>query len=638
MITDSLIIEIFINKTTGKVSPVKCRDEWLNKHKDIKEYLDNRYPKNEFISYSSTIKRIRDGIEILPLCPVCKRPNKYFQIKNYCSLNCSHKDTERAKETGQKASITKKNKIKENPNIYTENFKLGAQKGNATKEKRSQEDPNYWKNIKDKEKTTRAQKIEEDPLYYKKIAEKGYNTLLQKELENPGYIKAKTEKMKITLQEHMQENPEKYKAAYTKGVEKGLHTKSLQGTNSKPEEYFYNELLKIFKKEDIFRNYNKDSRYPFNCDFYIKSKDLFIELNLFWTHGEHWFNKNNPKDIKLLTKLKEKETSSTFIQSAIDIWTNKDVIKRETAKNNNLNYVTIWTVPEIDLYISLNCPNGKDWEKEISWIKEFNMNLDSLIDWPKLNESFAICNKIAKKANWKEFYKRELKLWEDNNNHLQTNLLANRLKHKNKNPSQINSLELMQGLNISGKIRAYSSFDNTGFVKLLDKYNIQSVYDFCSGWGERLVTCAAKNIIYLGIDINNEVVKGQKQIIEYYNLTKQIILNNASENYIPDKNYDLVFTCPPYLNYEVYTDKGAENLKGQDFFNWWKQSIINASKCNPKYFAYQINQKNKESLNKVLEELGWHKIDQINLREKKNHFHKKDIIDYESIEIFEKLR
>lgn len=48
---------------------------------------------------------------------------------------------------------------------------------------------------------------------------------------------------------------------------------------SKPEEYFYNYLLHKYSKEDIVRQY-RDERYPFACDFYIKSQDLFIELNL----------------------------------------------------------------------------------------------------------------------------------------------------------------------------------------------------------------------------------------------------------------------------------------------------------------------------------------------------------------------
>ena len=59
----------------------------------------------------------------------------------------------------------------------------------------------------------------------------------------------------------------------------GTKTKNNLFNTSQPEEMFYNELCKIFDKKDIYRQY-KEIRYPFDCDFYIKSLDLFIELNL----------------------------------------------------------------------------------------------------------------------------------------------------------------------------------------------------------------------------------------------------------------------------------------------------------------------------------------------------------------------
>lgn len=48
---------------------------------------------------------------------------------------------------------------------------------------------------------------------------------------------------------------------------------------SKPEEEYYKMLCDKYGEQDVERNYNKDSRYPFLCDFYIKSLDLFIECN-----------------------------------------------------------------------------------------------------------------------------------------------------------------------------------------------------------------------------------------------------------------------------------------------------------------------------------------------------------------------
>jgi len=85
---------------------------------------------------------------------------------------------------------------------------------------------------------------------------------------------------------------EHYKEARPKGyhyddatriekLRKERDTKLKNGTSSssKPENQLYNILCGFFSAEDVERDYNKDDRYPFKCDFYIRSEDLFIELN-----------------------------------------------------------------------------------------------------------------------------------------------------------------------------------------------------------------------------------------------------------------------------------------------------------------------------------------------------------------------
>ena len=63
-------------------------------------------------------------------------------------------------------------------------------------------------------------------------------------------------------------------------------TRKLNGTfkTSKQEDKVYEILCEKFTKDDIVRQY-KSNKYPFSCDFYIKSLDLYIECNFSWTHG-----------------------------------------------------------------------------------------------------------------------------------------------------------------------------------------------------------------------------------------------------------------------------------------------------------------------------------------------------------------
>lgn len=50
---------------------------------------------------------------------------------------------------------------------------------------------------------------------------------------------------------------------------------------SKPEDELYEKLKEIYGNDNVLRNYRDKQRYPFNCDFYIKSSDMFIECNYF---------------------------------------------------------------------------------------------------------------------------------------------------------------------------------------------------------------------------------------------------------------------------------------------------------------------------------------------------------------------
>ena len=111
---------------------------------------------------------------------------------------------------------------------------------------------------------------------------------------------------------------------------------------SKAEQKVYLELVERYGESDVICQYSKDERYPFNCDFYVKSKDLFIEVNSFWHHGPHRFDENNEKDIELLKQWEEKAKSSQQYKNAINTWTIRDKNKIETAKKNNLNYITIY--------------------------------------------------------------------------------------------------------------------------------------------------------------------------------------------------------------------------------------------------------------------------------------------------------
>lgn len=114
---------------------------------------------------------------------------------------------------------------------------------------------------------------------------------------------------------------------------------------SKYEEYLYVELLKSFGIEDVYRQY-QDARYPFRCDFYIKSLDLFIEVNLHWTHYKHPFNSACAEDLTQLEVFRMKNTKG--YNKLIEVWSVRDPKKRDVAKQSKINYRVLYTEQDID--------------------------------------------------------------------------------------------------------------------------------------------------------------------------------------------------------------------------------------------------------------------------------------------------
>ena len=134
-------------------------------------------------------------------------------------------------------------------------------------------------------------------------------------------------------------------------IYRGWETKKKKkNTNtSRIEKEFYCYLIGKYGKDDIETNYNKDKRYPYFCDFYIKSLDLFIEIQGHQGHGPHPFDEKNEIDLLLLNKWISKiSPEHPQYELYIKNWTVRDTAKRNTAIKNNINFLEIFTIKSID--------------------------------------------------------------------------------------------------------------------------------------------------------------------------------------------------------------------------------------------------------------------------------------------------
>ena len=394
--------------------------------------------------------------------------------------------------------------------------------------------------------------------------------------------------------------------------------------------------------DDFESQYNNDSRYPYLCGFCDKDRDLFIEVNASWTHGYHWYDAEN--DIDTCKKWKAKSKKSDYYAKALEVFTKRDVEKRECARVNSLNYVTLWDSDgmDADLWFAMGMPLGKDWEHEYSWLPYHYISEE--VDVSKMRLSWRSLSAIVKDAQRKVFYKRELELWNKNPlrngkwGTVQAFLYANRYKYLNKLPHELTDRMLLRAFRISGLHMGYTSFNSSLMRQVIEKYNAKSVYDPCAGWGERMMTCGKLGVSYEGCDINSELFEGYKKLYELIDGFKPVLHNNDSANQLVIGDADAIITCPPYKDIEVYSENGAENLGDEDFAAWWSDVVKNCSFSNAKVFAVQTNQACRKVFEDALEEHGWELKEELVFdNNQKSHFHRSngnDKHEYESMLVF----
>lgn len=336
--------------------------------------------------------RLKNNLKKRPVCIICGKPVKYTSghYAKFCSKECQYSDL------GKK--ITKEIKIKSNLEKYgvehTSQLKEVTDK--RTKSRADHVDkiqqhvreslykkygaydvmhiPHILQKIKDtnlkkfgvefplqqlkKENCEIYQKISQtcinkfgvdSLLKNKEVREKIKQTNIQKYgVDNPLKNKEIREKIKQTnIQKYGVDNPLKNKEIWKKSQDNRQIS-----SKSKLENNFLNYLKLKYESDDIITQY-KSKEYPYYCDFYIKSINLYIEIQGHWTHNDHPFDINNLNDQQIMNIWRTKSLSDKYYKNALNTWTIKDVEKRNTAIQNNLNYLEIFGKTDLNKYIDI---------------------------------------------------------------------------------------------------------------------------------------------------------------------------------------------------------------------------------------------------------------------------------------------
>lgn len=155
----------------------------------------------------------------------------------------------------------------------------------------------------------------------------------------------KEKSIKTSLERYGISNPGNSRQAR----QKANHTMRKNGNYSTYEDGFETKLK---EKHIKYKTQYSSEKYPFPCDFYLPETDTYIELNIFWSHGKHFFDKNSVEDTQILQQWQNKaKLGHKQYANAIQVWTKKDPLKKETAMKNKLNYVVLWNKTDIERYL-----------------------------------------------------------------------------------------------------------------------------------------------------------------------------------------------------------------------------------------------------------------------------------------------
>ena len=158
-------------------------------------------------------------------------------------------------------------------------------------------------------------------------------------------------------------------------------------------------------------------------------------------------------------------------------------------------------------------------------------------------------NYIVKYFQQDEFFKTEKILFQ--NKDIRDKLINNRMKYLNKNYDQLTVEDILYGFKRSGLYYGYSHFNPLTFKWFINNYNCKICFDPCGGWGHRLL--GSNNLdLYIYNDLSTSIYNNVNNIIDFFNIRNVKTYNKDAYDFIPEENYDSMFTCPPYYNLEHY--------------------------------------------------------------------------------------
>lgn len=321
------------------------------------EYIQKTFPEEiDKLPFKQKLWHFLKDVYIIPKCKICG-DNVSFETRKgqwgyhiYCSGNCAMHDDN-----------VKQQMFKTKELLYGDKNYNNKEKQIITLSKRTIEEKRM---ISEKSKHTRL--LKNDGKYFSndtidKIKKSTYNKYGVDSFSKTQQFRDLIASKQLNIQNEQYKTKKRNCSFNSSKIEKEL------------EKYFIENNIKYISQY-------KTDEYPFTCDFYFPDSNYYVEIQGSWTHGSHPFDIDNIDDNKILNEWINKSKKSDFYKKAICVWTDRDVKKRNIAKENNIRYLEIFSC---DLCV---CLEQLFFNKVFDIKPKYIISEEQLVEWCLKND------------------------------------------------------------------------------------------------------------------------------------------------------------------------------------------------------------------------------------------------------------
>lgn len=130
-------------------------------------------------------------------------------------------------------------------------------------------------------------------------------------------------------------------------------------------------------------------------------------------------------------------------------------------------------------------------------------------------------------------------------------------------------------------VKECTQFKPSLVVGVIKLFKARRILDFSAGWGDRLIGSIASGVeCYHGFDPNTALKAGHSEIINRFadgNDNYSITYLPFEEAVVRENYYDLVFTSPPFFDFERYTNLPGQSANNYPTLTGWITNFLLAS-------------------------------------------------------------